>query len=103
MVTLNREQQILENIRSVFDKEKEALAGRRVLLFGSRAAGTARLRSDFDIGIDGDRPLDPVSFQRLADRLDAIETLYRIDFVDMRSLPERFRNEALRKTEVLFE
>lgn len=103
MIAGARESQILESIRAVFAKERETLAGRRVVLFGSRAIGRARARSDFDIGIDGNDPLDAVSFARIADRIDEIETLYRIDLVDMQATTARFRGNALSKFEVIYE
>ena len=53
-----RERQILDSIRAVCESEKATLSGRRVVLFGSRASGNERERSDFDIGIDGVAPLD---------------------------------------------
>jgi predicted nucleotidyltransferase len=90
----NREQQILESIRSSLAREKTILKGHKVVLFGSRATGKARPRSDFDIGIDGPAPMAAASFHSLADRLDEIETLYRIDLVDLKAVTEQFRCTA---------
>ena len=78
------------------------LAGYRVFLFGSRAGGTARPRSDFDIGVMGPAPLAPVVFQQIEDWLDEIDTLYRIDWVDMNRVTAAFRAEAMQHTEVLY-
>jgi predicted nucleotidyltransferase len=103
MIAGAREQQILESIRAVFAKERATLAGRRVVLFGSRASGRARTRSDFDIGIDGKDPLDAVSFARITERIDDINTLYRIDLVDIQATTERFRANALSTFEVIYE
>jgi predicted nucleotidyltransferase len=99
----SREAQILDAIKSALLDEKEALAEHRVLLFGSRAAGTARSRSDFDIGIEGKTPLDVSAMSRIIDRLDAIETLYRIDCVDLQSVSEHFRENALHTAKVIYE
>jgi predicted nucleotidyltransferase len=100
---MTREQQILEAIRSLLANEKAVLAGHRVVLFGSRASGTSRPRSDFDIGIEGGSPLSATSFQYLVDRLEEIETLYRIDLVDMQTVPERFRQNAAKQVKVIYE
>ncbi len=103
MISTDREQQILEMIHRTFAREHSLLAGRKVVLFGSRATGQARPRSDFDIGIDGDSPLDAVSFQRLVDQLDRIDTLYRIDLVDMQTVSEKFRRTAMKQAKVIYE
>jgi predicted nucleotidyltransferase len=100
---MTREKQVLETIRSVFVREKEILAGRRVILFGSRASGKSRPRSDFDIGIEGEAPLNAASFAHLVDRLEKIDTLYRIDLVDMQTVPERFRRNATKQIKVIYE
>lgn len=67
----------------------------RIFLFGSRARGTAHPRSDIDIGIEG--PI-PVPYETLASIIEDIEespTLYSVDVVDFRRLPEAFRAVAL--------
>jgi len=66
----------------------------RIFLFGSRAEGTARDRSDIDIGIEGP---SPVLFETLAainDDLEDLPSLYSIDVVDFSRVPERFRQVA---------
>jgi predicted nucleotidyltransferase len=78
------------------------LRGYRVLLFGSRASGNARERSDFDVGVIGEQPLPFKTFYKLEDLFEQIETLYRIDWVDLNCTSPEFRREALKKTEVLY-
>jgi len=46
--------------------------------------------------------LDPVVFQQIEDWLDEIDTLYRIDWVDMNRVTAAFRAEAMQHTEVLY-
>jgi predicted nucleotidyltransferase len=103
MAYVARERQILDSIRSVCEHEKAALSGRRVVLFGSRAGNNARTRSDFDIGIDGLAPLDPASFDRLFEKFEEIDTLYRIDLVDLQAVSDNFRSNALQKCKVIYE
>lgn len=77
------------------------LGNRKIVLFGSRAAGRAKLRSDFDIGVIGDEPLPLEDFYAIEDQLDALPTLYRIDWVDLNRVGESFRARALRGAVVI--
>ena len=78
------------------------LAGREVVLFGSRARGRAKPRSDFDLGVVGDRPPPLADFHAIEDMLDARPTLYRIDWVDLGGVGSRFRERALRDPQVIY-
>ncbi len=100
---MDRELQIIEQIKKVLDKVGDDLTGYSVFLFGSRASGMARERSDFDIGILGEKKLAVRVFYKIYDLLDKIDTLYSIDLVDMYEVSDSFRHEALLKTEVLYE
>ena len=79
------------------------LKGHRVFLFGSQAAGTARVRSDFDVGVDGDEPLPLRTFFAIEDSFDDLPTLYRIDWVDLNRTGPEFRKRAMKHIEVLYE
>lgn len=100
---MNREEEILSEIRARLSALAEELRGHQVYLFGSRAAGTARARSDFDIGVTGLRPLTDEVYVRLQDAMDGIETLYRIDVVDLQRVSERFRTVAQQKMQLLYD
>ena len=67
----------------------------RVVLFGSWASGTARTRSDIDIGVQGPQRIDPVTLQAIRAACDALPTLYTIDLVDLAVLPRTIREAAL--------
>ena len=94
---MTRDQQVFEMIRDTIAGFADELQGYAVFLFGSRADGTMCARSDFDIGVLGEGPLPVGLFSRIADRLDELPTLYRIDWVDLATVSERFRAEALRR------
>lgn len=79
------------------------LRGHKVVLFGSRAMGNAKSRSDFDLGVIGETPLPLEDFYAIEDMLDELPTLYRIDWVDFAKVSERFRAQALKKVEVIHE
>ena len=100
---MNRELEVKEDIKQVFQRVGPALSGYRVVLFGSRAAGTARERSDFDVGVLGKQKLPRNIFYKIQDLLDELETLYSIDWVDFNETTEAFRVEAMKTSEVLYE
>lgn len=93
---------IMEEIRKACARMAADLEGYRVVLFGSRAAGDARDRSDLDVGVLGDAPLPLKTFYEMEDLFDRIETLYRIDWVDLNRVSPEFRREAMKKTETLY-
>ena len=66
----------------------------RVFLFGSRAAGLAAERSDIDIGIEGPAPVPRSALAAIQEELEEAPTLYTIDVVDFRRVPENFRRLA---------
>lgn len=98
-----REQEIRAMIVETMRANANRLSGHKVVLFGSRAQGNAKSRSDFDLGVVGETPLPLVDFFAIEDMLDDLPTLYRIDWVDFSRAGERFRTEALRKVEVIYE
>src|SRR3989338_5362616 len=93
-----RAEEVKKLIEKSIRKEVKRFKGYRVFLFGSRALGTARPRSDFDIGILGSQPLPISDFYHLEDKLDELPTLYRIDLVDIYKTSPEFRAEALKQT-----
>ena len=66
----------------------------RVFLFGSRASGLARERSDIDIGIEGPAPVPRDALNAIHEELEDAPTLYSIDVVDFARVPESFRRVA---------
>ena len=63
-------------------------SAKEVILYGSRAKGTARERSDIDIAVSGVASCD---IYELQEELEDIPTLYTIDLVDL----DTCRNELL--------
>ena len=72
----------------------------RVFLFGSRAAGSATERSDIDIGIEGPAPVPRSALAAIHEELEEAPTLYSIDVVDFRRVPESFRRLAQRRVQL---
>ena len=99
---MNREEQILQWIADGLGRYATELEGYRVVLFGSRANGTPRTRSDFDVGVYGAQPLSLQTFYRIADFLESLPTLYRIDWVDLNRTSEAIRKNALSNAKVIY-
>ena len=97
-----REEEILAMLADTMRANAQRLAGHQVVLFGSRAQGKAKPRSDFDVGVVGEEPLPLADFYAIEDMLDELPTLYRIDWVDFARVGERFREQALRDVEVIY-
>ena len=97
-----REIQIVDMIKSVCLSKRELLIDKRIILFGSRSGGQNKKRSDFDIGILGEKALSIADFYKLKDALDELPTLYTIDLVDFNKVSDTFRNEALKNYSVLY-
>jgi len=96
------EEQILSWIRQGLVRYADQLSGYRVVLFGSRSRRSHRARSDFDLGVIGERPLAEKTFHRIAEFLELLPTLHRIDWVDLNRVPEKLKAEALKNSEVLY-
>ncbi|MDO5423029.1 MAG: nucleotidyltransferase domain-containing protein [Eubacteriales bacterium] len=77
-----RVQEVIEEAVRICGK----YAVRRVVLFGSRAKGTALERSDIDLAVSG-----ATDFEALREEIEEIPTLYTVDLVDL----DVCRNELL--------
>jgi predicted nucleotidyltransferase len=100
---MTREEQIKSMVADVMRQFAPQLRGHRVVLFGSRASGKARPRSDFDVGVIGDKALPLRVFYEIDDMLENLPTLYRIDWVDLNNAAPSLRERALANAEVIYE
>lgn len=94
MTSSSREDEIKTLLSAVFLSFSEQLKGYQVFLFGSRAAHTARPRSDFDVGVYGKKPLSLKVFYDIEDKLEELPTLYKIDWVDFNRASPKFRQRT---------
>jgi predicted nucleotidyltransferase len=74
----------------------------RVWLFGSRARGDARPRSDIDLAIAAPAA-DARRWQAILDAIEDAPTLLRVDVTRMEEAPEELRAEILRSGRVIHE
>ena len=100
---IGREEEVMQMLKDLFANRKADLVRHRVLLFGSRARGDAKRRSDFDLAVDGDEPLSIQKFYEIEEALEQLPTLYSFDWVDLAKVNSRFREEALKSAQVLYE
>lgn len=73
--------------------------GVEVLLFGSRAKGTAREFSDIDLCIKSDRPVSHTDLSNWKERFQNSNIPYKVDVVLYEDLSEDFR-QLISKTSV---
>ncbi len=99
----DRETEVKSMIIKQLHCAKDLLQGHKVFLYGSRVQGSARPRSDFDVGIWGKEPLSLKAFYQLEDMMEELPTLYKIDLVDLNRTGEKFQQEALKHVETLYE
>jgi len=70
----------------------------RVFLFGSRATGTARRGSDYDIGFEGPTRVDLSTLFRIKEEVEELPTLHKIDIVDFTGTSASFQRVAKMRT-----
>ncbi len=67
----------------------------KLFLFGSRANGKSTERSDIDIAIMANRNLGSSILAKIREDIENIPTLLKIDFVDLSTVDDDFRNHVL--------
>ena len=68
----------------------------QAFLFGSRATGTAKKWSDYDVGILGKKPLDSVLKVTIEEDLENSNVPYFVDIVDFYKVTDRFKTVAMK-------
>jgi predicted nucleotidyltransferase len=88
--------EILEIVGQYLDLTKY-----RIFFFGSRVTGKGTDRSDIDVGIDGPEPVPPMVKFAIEEKIEELPTLYKIEIVDFRRLPLKFREVVSQNKEFL--
>ena len=73
----------------------------KVFFFGSRVSGKGTDHSDIDIGIEGPFPISPEIKLRIEEEIENLPILYKIEIVDFKRVPSKFREVALRNREFI--
>lgn len=95
-LTAELQKQVLEIIGRYLN-----FADYKIFFFGSRVLGTNSERSDIDIGIQGDQPIDSRILGKIQEDIAALPILYKIDLVDFQRAAPDFKQLALQATEPL--
>lgn len=74
----------------------------RVILFGSRARGDARPRSDIDLAVAAPRA-NASDWSDVCDTVDEAETLLKLDLTRLDGAPEELRNAILGEGVLLYD
>ena len=80
--------------------EKKSVGLVEVILFGSRAKGTAKPYSDFDIAIEWKEKIPLHTMAKIREELDKLPTLKSFDLIDLKRVSGNFI-ETVRKTGVI--
>ena len=76
-------------LQKVVEKMASRLEGRRyrLYLFGSRALGEHTPRSDYDLAIWAEPPLDLATLSQIREELEDLPILQRVDLVELSWAP----------------
>ncbi len=83
-----REEEVIEEVADLCRQ----FQAKKVILYGSRAKGTARERSDIDIAVSG---VD--NFELLVEKVEELPTLYSVDMVNMDTCRNQLLLEDIRQ------
>lgn len=95
----DNQQETLNNISKIL--RRHLGAEYRIFLFGSRATGNAKNRSDFDVGIQGPKAVPFSVMAKIEEDMEDVRTLAKIDVVDFYETSDAFSRMALERTKTL--
>lgn len=87
-VIIVRAEEVIEEVADLCRQ----FQAKKVILYGSRAKGTARERSDIDIAVSG---VD--NFELLVEKVEELPTLYSVDMVNMDTCRNQLLLEDIRQ------
>ena len=91
-------ERLKKEIRQITNKYLD-LKDYKIFFFGSRVAGRGNERSDIDVGIEGNEPIPANIMFKIKDDIENLKTLYKIEFVDFKSVAPDFQKVALQYIE----
>lgn len=93
--------EIIEKIKKIAQDERSI---KKIYIFGSRAKGTYKSKSDIDIAVEFYDDYDEEAFLRLYNAIQEINTLYKFDIINLNEdLEEDFRNNILEEGKEIYE
>lgn len=85
----NRIKELTEKVVNIVARHLGQDGNFNLFLFGSRAKGTCQKGADIDLALE--LLSSKHKFRDIADDVDRIDTLYRIDLVDLNNVDDKFR------------
>lgn len=85
------ENRIEEKINKIFYLIVEKTDPEKIILFGSRAKGTAHKDSDIDIALESIQKLSVRDYRLLKEEIDTISGLYSVDIVFIEKVDYSFK------------
>jgi len=92
-----------EILKKVVEIVSKYLPNCRIYLFGSRAKGTARKNSDFDIAVDCGSKIPFSVMAKIEGELEELPTLKSFDLVDLSLVSDDFRKMVERTGVILYD
>jgi predicted nucleotidyltransferase len=98
------EEELIINLTKTLNVKpySDLFKGYKIFLFGSRAKGVNTKKSDFDIGVLGEKPLAAKAYFELESILDSLPTLLDFDLVDFSKVSDDFKEEALSNIKLIY-
>ena len=96
---MSREEEI---VQKTIDVLKQQLNHPRIILFGSRAKGTAHHGSDFDFALDMSKP-DSLLNRRVCDNIEIFSGLYGVDLIFLDDVNPKFKKLVLTTGKIVYE
>lgn len=94
---LNKEEKDIRDVVFKFIDSNEY----KIFVFGSRATGKARKFSDYDIGVEGKKPIAWETMALAKEAFEESDFPFKVDLVDFSFVSDKFRKTALLKIKKL--
>lgn len=91
---------VLDHIRAIVRKHIPD-SSFKLFVFGSRAVGSAKKYSDYDIGLEGNAPVPLGVLGEISADLEESDIPYHVDVVDFYEIDQVFRTIAFQKIQSL--
>ncbi len=75
----------------------------RLILFGSRAKGTAHKGSDIDVAVEGGKSLEYREERKLKEKIEEVSGIYFVDIVFLGKISKDFRDMIMETGKVVYE
>lgn len=99
-VLMNRRTQIIFWLKEILQKNLADISY-RAFIFGSQANLQELRRADIDVGLIGNKEIQPQHLSKINEAIENLPMLYNVDIVDFSNVDEQFKTVAFRNIEWL--